>query len=159
MILRIRDLNLELADALVAQGVSCSTLFDQSEAPEGAQKRWPKGLKRFAGCGYAGGLGPDNIYKQLSPILNAAQGAERWWVEMDSSLRTTQHEQEVFSLANCKRAIREFESSSGPYHLGGRLAGRDHCLSDIAFIRGSFLHGAGDVGFSRSVVTEAEDVM
>ncbi|MFZ0502453.1 MAG: hypothetical protein WAM44_02015 [Chthoniobacterales bacterium] len=110
VILRIRDLNLELADALVAQGVSCSTLFDQSEAPEGAQKRWPKGLKRFAGCGYAGGLGPDNIYKQLSPILNAAQGAERWWVEMDSSLRTTQHEQEVFSLANCKRAIREFDS-------------------------------------------------
>jgi hypothetical protein len=110
LILRIRDLNLDVADALVALGVSCSTLFDQSEGQEPAQKKWPKGLKRFAGCGYAGGLGPDNIYKQLSPILNAAQGADRWWVEMDSSLRTKQHEQDVFSLANCKRAVREFDS-------------------------------------------------
>jgi hypothetical protein len=110
VILRIRDLNLDIADALLTQGVSCSTLFDQSEGQEPAQKKWPKGLRRFAGCGYAGGLGPDNIYKQLSPILNAAQSAERWWVEMDSSLRTTQYEQDVFSLANCKRAIREFDS-------------------------------------------------
>ena len=110
VILRIRALDLGVADALIEHGISCSALFDQSEVQETAQKRWPKGLKRFAGCGYAGGLGPDNIYKQLSPILNAAQSAERWWVEMDSSLRTRVHEQDVFSLANCKRAIREFDS-------------------------------------------------
>jgi len=110
IILRIHDRNLEVADALVAQGISCSTLFDESEVQEAAQKKWPKGLKRFAGCGYAGGLGPDNIYKQLTSILNAAQSAERWWVEIDSSLRVKEHDQEVFSLASCKRAIREFDS-------------------------------------------------
>ncbi len=110
LILRIRGRQLEVADALLAHGISCSTLFDESEAQEPAQKRWPKGLKRFAGCGYAGGLGPDNIYKQLSPILNAAQSAERWWVEIDSSLRTKENDQDVFSLASCKRAIREFDS-------------------------------------------------
>jgi hypothetical protein len=110
LILRIRALDLGVADALVEEGVPCSALFDQSQSQEPAQKKWPKGLKRFAGCGYAGGLGPDNIYKQLSPILNAAQSAERWWVEMDTSLRTKVLEQDVFSLANCKRAIREFDS-------------------------------------------------
>jgi hypothetical protein len=110
VILRVRDRNLEVADALVTAGISCSTLFDESELQEPAQKKWPKGIKRFSGCGYAGGLGPDNIYKQLSPILNAAQSAERWWVEIDSSLRTKQHDQDVFSLASCKRAIREFDS-------------------------------------------------
>jgi hypothetical protein len=110
LILRIRGRHLEVADALLAHGISCSTLFDESEAQDPAQKRWPKGLKRFAGCGYAGGLGPDNIYKQLSPILNAAQSAERWWVEIDSSLRTAENDQDVFSLASCKRAIREFDS-------------------------------------------------
>jgi hypothetical protein len=109
-ILRIRDRHLEVADALVAQGISCSTLFDESEVQEPAQKKWPKGLKRFAGCGYAGGLGPDNIYKQLTPILNAAQTAERWWIEIDSSLRVKEQDQEVFSLASCKRTIREFDS-------------------------------------------------
>lgn len=110
IILRIRDRNLEVADALVAQGIACSTLFDESEVQEPAQKKWPKGLKRFAGCGYAGGLGPDNIYKQLTPILNAAQSAERWWVEIDASLRVKEHDRDVFSLASCKRTIREFDS-------------------------------------------------
>jgi hypothetical protein len=110
LVFRVRDQNLEAADALVTQGISCSTLFDQSEVQELAQKKWPKGMKRFAGCGYAGGLGPDNIYKQLSPILNAAQSAERWWVEIDSALRTMEDGREVFNLASCKRTVREFDA-------------------------------------------------
>jgi hypothetical protein len=110
IVFRVRDQNLDIADALVTQGIPCATLFDQSQAQDPTQKKWPKGVKRFAGCGYAGGLGPDNIYKQLSPILNAAQSAERWWVEIDSSLRTTEEEQHAFSLASCKRAIREFDA-------------------------------------------------
>ena len=110
IILRIRDRNLEVADALVAHGISCSALFDESEAQEPAQKKWPKGLRRFAGCGYSGGLGPENIYKQLTPILNAAQSAERWWVEIDSCLRAKENDKDVFSLASCKRTIREFDS-------------------------------------------------
>ena len=110
LVYRVRDQNLEVVDALVAQGISCSTLFDQSEVQELAQKKWPKGIKRFAACGYAGGLGPDNIYKQLSPILNAAQSAERWWVEIDSSLRTKEDGRAVFNLANCKRTVREFDA-------------------------------------------------
>jgi hypothetical protein len=110
LVFRVRDQNLEVADALVTKGISCSTLFDQSEVQELAQKRWPKGIKRFVGCGYAGGLGPDNIYKQLSPILNAAQSAERWWVEIDSSLRTMEDGREVFNLSSCKRTVREFDT-------------------------------------------------
>jgi hypothetical protein len=110
LVFRVRDQNLEAADALVTQGISCSTLFDQSEVQEPPQKKWPKGIKRFAGCGYAGCLGPDNIYKQLSPILNAAQSAERWWVEIDSSLRTMEDGRDVFNLASCKRTVREFDA-------------------------------------------------
>jgi hypothetical protein len=110
LVLRVRDQALDTADALVTLGISCSTLFDQSQAQEPPQRKWPKGMKRFVGCGYAGGLGPDNIYKQLSPILNAAQSAERWWVEIDSSLRATEDGRDVFSLANCKRTIREFDA-------------------------------------------------
>lgn len=110
IVFRVRDQNLEIADALVTQGISCAALFDQSEAQDPTQKKWPKGVPRFAGCGYAGGLGPDNIYKQLSPILNAAQTAERWWVEIDSSVRTIEADRNVFSLASCKRTIREFDA-------------------------------------------------
>jgi hypothetical protein len=31
-------------------------------------------------------------------------------VEIDSCLRATEHDQDVFSLASCKRTIREFDS-------------------------------------------------
>jgi hypothetical protein len=110
IVFRVQEQNLDVVNSLVTHGISCATLFDQSEAQEPTQKKWPKGVKRFAGCGYAGGLGPDNIYKQLSPILNAAQSAERWWVEIDSSLRATEAGQDVFSLASCKRTIREFDA-------------------------------------------------
>ena len=110
LVLRVRDRNLEIADALVSQEIPCSALFDQSDFQDPAQKKWPKGIKRFAGCGYAGGLGPDNIYKQLSPLLNAAQSAERWWVEMDRCLRLTDKGRDIFSLASCQRVIREFDA-------------------------------------------------
>jgi hypothetical protein len=110
IIFRDRSGNLDVAETLVTRGISCSVLFDQLEAQEPAQKKWPKGIKKFAGCGYAGGLGPDNIYKQLSPILNAAQSAKRWWVEMDSDLRVMENGRDVFSLASCKRVIREFDA-------------------------------------------------
>jgi hypothetical protein len=108
VIFRVRDRNLEIADALISQEIPCSALFDQPA--DAAQKKWPKGIQRFAGCGYAGGLGPDNIYKQLSPLLNAAQSAERWWVEMDSGLRVVENGRDVFSLASCRRVIREFDA-------------------------------------------------
>ena len=110
IVFRVRDQNLDVANALVGHGIPCATLFDQAEVQDPAQKKWPKGVNRFAGCGYTGGLGPDNIYKQLSPILSAAQTAERWWVEIDSSLRTAEQERDVFSLARCKRTIREFDA-------------------------------------------------
>jgi hypothetical protein len=107
---RIRERNLEIADAAVLKGASCSVLFDQFGPQEVGQKKWPKGAKRFSACGYTGGLGPDNIYKQLSSILSAAQTAERWWVDMDSCLVPTETGSEMFSLESCRRVIREVDA-------------------------------------------------
>jgi hypothetical protein len=107
---RTRERNLEISDAVVLKGVSCSVLFDQIGPPETGQKKWPKGLKRFSACGYTGGLGPDNIYKQLSSLLSAAQTAEQWWVDMDSCLVPTETGKEVFCLESCRRVIREVDA-------------------------------------------------
>jgi len=106
----IRDRNLEVADAVVSKGVPCSILFDQSGTPETGQKKWPKGIKRFLACGYTGGLGPDNIYKQLSFLLSAAQTARQWWVDVDACAKVTENGNEAFSLESCRRVIREFDA-------------------------------------------------
>lgn len=61
-------------------------LFDASGGggvvPTGWRRAWP-GIT----CGYAGGLGPDNILDQLDRIA-AAAGDETIWVDMESQVRT-----------------------------------------------------------------------
>jgi hypothetical protein len=48
-------------------------------------KRWLPPVEGFA-CGYAGGLGPDNLDEQL-PSIHAAAGGAPYWIDMESSLR------------------------------------------------------------------------
>ena len=41
-------------------------------------------------CGYAGGLGPDNISEELDKILDAT-GTNQFWIDMESRIRTDDH--------------------------------------------------------------------
>lgn len=61
---------------------------------------WPQA---FSGseCGYAGGLGPDNLEQQLPLIFKAAAG-QRIWIDMESSLRD---QSGMFSLAAVRQVL------------------------------------------------------
>ncbi len=50
-------------------------------------------------CGFAGGLGPDNITRELSAIQAVAQGG--WWIDMEGKLR----ENDTFSLSCAERVL------------------------------------------------------
>jgi hypothetical protein len=82
-----------------------SLLFNRRKS--GAQ--WPKAPKGAHGCGYAGGLSPENLSKQLSLLMSAARQAEYWWIELSTSLRTTENGQDLFSCGICKKVLREIE--------------------------------------------------
>jgi hypothetical protein len=86
-------------------------LFDSSGGRGIARKEWPRHLGDW-GCGYAGGLGPDNLREELPRIAAAADGAvEGYWIDMESKLR----EDDCFSIPLARAAldaIRAVEASA-----------------------------------------------
>lgn len=71
----------------LAQAGWCVPLFDTSGGAgiipkKGRPKAW-KGIY----CGYAGGLGPENVAEQIFKIEEAA-GKERFWIDMERLIRS-----------------------------------------------------------------------
>lgn len=89
----------QLSDALPADSIATAAppievvpLFDTSAGTGALPACWPSadykdGNGRTLPHGYAGGLGPDNIAKQLEQIALAA-GDARVWVDMESRVRS-----------------------------------------------------------------------
>ena len=65
-------------------------------------KEWPAALS--VQSGYAGGLGPQNISDQLKLMASPSQG-KAVWVDMESSLRSTVEEKDIFDLGKVQVVI------------------------------------------------------
>ena len=73
-------------------------LFDASGGRGVLAAQWSAPLEgKF--CGYAGGLGPDNVREQVQAITAVCD--RRFWIDMEQSLRT----EDVFDLALCERVL------------------------------------------------------
>ncbi len=83
-------------------------LFDASGGRGIARKDWPKHLGDWY-CGYAGGLGPDNLEAEL-PRIAAAAGNSRYWIDMEGKLRT---EADQFSIEAAHDAINAIQRAEG----------------------------------------------
>jgi hypothetical protein len=92
--------NAALIDVLAARGADFDVLFDASGGKGVRPDAWPAPLPRLR-CGYAGGLGPDNVAAEL-PRIAAASGERDHWIDMASSLRDASG---AFSLAACERVL------------------------------------------------------
>lgn len=79
-------INDHLIYAPLAYGLKVSALFDTSHGAGKLPGSWQKPAKEFP-CGYAGGLGPENITEQLLLIEKAA-GKKDYWVDMEGRVRT-----------------------------------------------------------------------
>ena len=75
-------------------------LFDASGGRGLERSEWPKHLGDWT-CGYAGGLGPDNLQREL-PRIAAAAGNFPYWIDMESKLRDAE---DRFSLPLARRAL------------------------------------------------------
>jgi hypothetical protein len=69
-------------------------LFDASGGRGVSPSDWPRGLPRL--CGYAGGLGPNNVADAVS-IIGAR--ASDYWIDMETGVRD---ENDRFSLEKCR---------------------------------------------------------
>lgn len=78
-------------------------LFDGSKGKGVSPEGWPSVLNvgsRDFYCGYAGGLGPDNVEDQVENIQLAA-GDKPYWIDMESGIRTDN----VFDLDKCVKVL------------------------------------------------------
>ena len=77
-------------------------LFDQSGGNGIGPKEWKKPLRNKL-CGYAGGLGPDNIDVQLAMIYEQVQSRD-FWIDMESNIRTDD-ELDFFKCEQVAKAV------------------------------------------------------
>lgn len=81
--------------------LACVPLFDGSGGKGRAPSEWPRPLKGYLYQGYAGGLGPHNLAEQL-PLIGLAAGDVRFWVDMESMVRTPD---DRFDLAKVRESL------------------------------------------------------
>lgn len=84
-ILQRDGVNDEAARILSYRGL-CVPLFDTSGGAGVLPGQWPAAWPKVY-CGYAGGLGPENILEQLEKIGSAA-GNQPFWVDMERRVRS-----------------------------------------------------------------------
>ena len=84
-------------------------LIDASGGRGIAPKDWTRPDTPYQ-VGYAGGLGPENLSKELKRIRQTSAGS--WWVDMESSLRVN----DWFSVEKAKEAAWTFYSAMTIFH-------------------------------------------
>lgn len=88
--------------------VRVAPLFDRSGGEGILPKEWPKPIHEY--CGYAGGLGPDNLRDQLLEI-GKVTGDTRIWIDAETGVRSADDRQ--FDLLKVRKFLgiaREFVS-------------------------------------------------
>ncbi len=83
-------------------------LFDASGGHGNSPREWPKSIQNLF-CGYAGGLGPENIEKELHRIDEVTGEDDRIWIDMETKVRTGK----VFDLKKCEVVLKAVESWMG----------------------------------------------
>lgn len=75
----------ELIQEALNQKINFGILFDQSGGKGILSQKWPN-LKENVFCGYAGGLGPENIEEELKIIADIV-GDQEIWIDMEGKIR------------------------------------------------------------------------
>lgn len=78
---------------------SVSGLFDRSHGAGVAPGEWPEGSVEIP-CGWAGGLGPDNLAEEIPRIDAKARKTRRYWIDMETKVRTNE-EFDLVKVATC----------------------------------------------------------
>lgn len=89
-----------LAYAGPKYGVNCSILFDTSHGAGISPTSWPRQIDGFY-CGYAGGIGPQNIAEELKKIEALAK--RPYWIDMESRVRS--RDDSVLQIAKIRSVL------------------------------------------------------
>ena len=79
-------------------------LVDESKGTGIQSSFWPKPSPIYK-TGYAGGIGPDNVQSVLTDIVKVVGPHGCFWIDMESSLRSTKNGRDIFDLDKCFQVI------------------------------------------------------
>jgi hypothetical protein len=94
--------NDHLAFGAQAYNLGVSVLFDTSHGAGKVPDNWPMPVDGFC-CGYAGGLGPDNVVEQIAKIEEIC--TQPYWIDMESRVRTRRDTEETLDLDNVRGVL------------------------------------------------------
>lgn len=92
--------NDRLAYVAYGHGSNVAALFDLSAGAGILPERWSPPETAFP-CGYAGGLGPDNVAEQLERIAEVCQVP--FWIDMERRVRS--EDDSILDLAKVRRVL------------------------------------------------------
>lgn len=100
IIVQHNNANIDACAALIESMSNLHVLYDASGGRGKSPDAWQPPIKNIF-CGYAGGLGPDNIKAELERI-SAAVGKGGYWIDMEGKLRDAE---DKFSIAACEAVL------------------------------------------------------
>lgn len=102
--------NLPVVTAL--KNPKIQVLFDRSGGKGVQPEVWPDALPQRV-CGYAGGLGPDDLEQTLPQIFAAAQRgqAETFWIDMESRLKDESGRFSLQRVGRVAETVHQFEGA------------------------------------------------
>lgn len=101
-IFQMDEVNDQLWKSAWQADVRAVPLFDTSGGAGIMPDRWPAPFNNVY-CGYAGGLGPENLAGQLRAIATAVPGPVPVWIDMETRVRSD--DDGVFDLKKCEKVL------------------------------------------------------
>lgn len=97
------NVNNRFLDIATRAGINAVPLFDLSHGAGVLAESWPSADPFDHGCGYAGGLSPENVAEQLYKIEKVC-GEKEIWIDAETKLRSNNDKQ--FDLAKVEAFLK-----------------------------------------------------
>jgi hypothetical protein len=101
-IFQMDEVNDDLWTSAAKADLPAVPLFDTSGGAGILPHTWPRPYANVY-CGYAGGLGPENLVEQLRAISASAIGTAHVWIDMETRVRS--ENDAVFDEKKCRRVL------------------------------------------------------
>ena len=95
------NVNEDIFWGMQKRGVDAVPLFDLSHGAGVLPENWPDPLPGIK-CGYAGGLGPDNLEAQIQKIASKV-GEHEIWIDMETNVRS--NADKLFDLKKVEKCL------------------------------------------------------
>lgn len=93
---------------------TCTGLFDRSHGAGVVPDQWPQCSTELA-CGWAGGLGPDNLAEELPRIDARSRPGFDYWIDMETKVRTDDGaEFDLARVTTCLEIAKSFMAGALP---------------------------------------------